>query len=128
MAFTQPTPLTQAPRQQAAEHSQQGEHAEPHTGQEHEVARHTHRRSRRGLVHQLADFIRRPIRPQAPGVDQVFVEVEFVLHVIDAGTDGAQQPTLNQRLWFSRFLGSRGHTRQRSGLQRVAAQTQQRPQ
>ena len=71
LAGAQQAPVAQAFGQQTAEHRQQGEHAEPDAGQQQEIAHHAHRRAFRRLIDQFIHFIRRPIGPQAPGVDQV---------------------------------------------------------
>src|SRR5690606_25967451 len=44
----------------------------------------------------LVQLVGRAISTQSPGVEQVAIKIEFVLHLVDAGTDGAEQTALDQ--------------------------------
>lgn len=115
----------QALDDKAPQQGQRGERADPHPGQQQEIPGHAPRGTFGRLVDQLVHLIRRPVGPQPPGVDQVLVEVEFVLHIIDAGADGAEQAAFYQQFRLGR--GSRRRSRGGSGrLQRTAAAEQQR--
>ncbi|KHA73336.1 hypothetical protein NZ35_11505 [Pseudomonas chlororaphis] len=69
----QPATLAQAFGQQAAEHGEQRETAEPSAGQREEIPGDAPARAIRRLVDQFVDFIGGAIGAQAPGIDQVFV-------------------------------------------------------
>ena len=108
LAGAQPAALAQTLGQQAAEHRQA-------TRKRRARRRTTVRKSPAtlqperfdGLVDQFVDFIGGAIGAQAPGVDQVFVEIELVLHIVDARTDRAEQTALHHRLGFGRLLRRR---------------------
>ncbi len=121
----QPGPLAQPPYQQPGQHREQGEAAQPGAGQGEEIPGHAPARTVRGLVHQAPHFIRRTVGPQAPGVDQVFIEVELVLDIVDARTDGAQQAPFHQQ--FRRGRGRRRGCCGSGGAELAAAQNEQHP-
>ena len=108
---------------QTPKHRQQGKGTGPHAGQQQEIAGHAPGRACGCLVYQASDFVCGAISTQAPGVDEVLVEVELVLHVVDAGADGPEQPALHQQLRLGRCVGSRRRGR---GLQCAIAAEQQR--
>ncbi|MCY1443570.1 hypothetical protein D9M71_599940 [compost metagenome] len=121
----------QAFGQELAEHPEQAEDTRPHRRQQQEIPRHAPARTGRWTIDQLIHLVGRTVRAQAPGVEQVLVEVELVLDVIDARTDGAQQPALYQGFRVCRRCGGGGrcrHPRYRRGLQFLAAEKQQRSQ
>ncbi len=56
------------------------------------------------FVDQRFQLVGGAIGAQLPGFEQVVIQIELFLDVIDAGTDGTEQPTLHQQL---RSLGRR---------------------
>ena len=108
---------------QAPKYRQDRKGTDPHPRQQQEIARHAPRRACGCLVYQAPYFVRGAISTQAPGVDEVLVEVELVLHVVDAGTDGPEQPAFYQQFRLGRRFGSGRSCR---GLQGAIAAEQQR--
>ncbi len=82
---------------ESAEKRQPGKAADPGQGQQDEIRGDAPGRAVDGLADQPIHFIGGPVGAQAPGVQQIVVEVEFVLHVLDAGAQGPEQATLHQR-------------------------------
>lgn len=108
LAGAQPAAPPQMSQQQPRPRPDQRKSADPDARQQQEIPRHAPGRTGR-LVHQPIHLIRRPIRPQTPGVHQALVEVELVLDVIDARTDRPQQTALYQRRRLGgRFVGLGG--------------------
>ncbi|MNI58530.1 hypothetical protein D3C73_1136430 [compost metagenome] len=118
----------QAFGQELAEHPEQAEDTRPHRRQQQEIPRHAPTRTGRWAIDQLVYLIGRTISAQTPGVEQVLVEVELALDVVDARTDGAQQPALDQGFRVCRRCGGGRHARYGRCLQFLAAEKQQRPQ
>ncbi|MNL48528.1 hypothetical protein D3C87_1713940 [compost metagenome] len=74
----------QASGQQSPKQPKQRKHTHPDAGQQEEIPGNAPGRTGRWTIDQLIDFIHRTIGAQAPGVDQVLVEIEFALDFVNA--------------------------------------------
>ncbi|MNN29460.1 hypothetical protein D3C81_1430630 [compost metagenome] len=74
----------QAFGQQSPKQPKTGKHGGPHAGQYQEIDNDAPGRAGRRLIDQLIHFIGRAVGTQAPGVEQVLIEIKLGLDLVDA--------------------------------------------
>ncbi|MNE40051.1 hypothetical protein D3C80_1340380 [compost metagenome] len=109
LALVQPWGGRSALAEPAAEAGKHREAGGPGEGQQDEVARQLQRIAGRVAVDQAFHFLGRAVGAQAPGIDQVGIEVELLGGAVQAVGQGAKKAALQDRCGFDGlFFGGGG--------------------